>query len=140
MRGLCMFVAAPLQTASGKTHTVEGSLSPAQMQQLARNGVEALFSPSFASASGAFPPPTSPAPPLTVGSGAIAAAGDKAGGLASQAGLIPRLVRGLFDAIALADAHTGFTMSCQLIEIYNEGLRDLLQVRVCCPRGLAGRI
>lgn len=95
------------------------------MQMLARNGVEALF---------AAPPSTPhsmPSPsPFTQSIGgvaAIAAVSDKAGGLASQAGLIPRLVRGLFEAIAQAGEHVGFTMSCQLIEIYQEGLRDLLQ-------------
>ena len=89
------------------------------MQMLARNGVEALFAPP--------PTPTSQTSLARSPFGGATAVGDKAGGLASQAGLIPRLVRGLFEAVASAGADVGFTMSCQLIEIYNEGLRDLLQ-------------
>jgi hypothetical protein len=95
-----------LQTASGKTYTVEGSLTAAQMQMLAKGGIEMLFGG---------------APATPGGNGAADAT------VAAQAGLIPRLVRGLFDAITQADSHTSFTMSCQLIEIYQEGLRDLLQ-------------
>jgi hypothetical protein len=97
------------QTASGKTYTVEGSLSASQMQSLAKGGVEVLFG----------------GPPATPGGGG-GGGGSVDATVAAQAGLIPRLVRGLFEAVAQADSHTSFTMSCQLIEIYQEGLRDLL--------------
>jgi hypothetical protein len=99
-----------LQTASGKTFTIEGSLSPSQMQSLARRGAEALhLEPSSAT-------------PLSPDSEAHDAT------VAVQAGILPRLVQGLFAAISAQSVEkTTFTMSCQFIEIYQEGLNDLLQ-------------
>ena len=43
-----------------------------------------------------------------------------------DAGLLYRLVRGLFSGVASAGSSRTFTLSCQYIEIYKEGLRDLL--------------
>ena len=109
------------------------------MQALARSGADAL-APGAPSALPAASPATpsrlsgsasAAAAAATAAAAAAAAAGDKdkSGGVASQAGLLPRLVRGLFEAVAAANSHTSFEMSCQLVEIYPEGRRDLLQVR-----------
>jgi len=96
---------------SGKTHTIEGCLTPVQVKALA---------------SGALPDPFvsvqhgSDEPSISADAGVTAE-------LASKAGMIHRLVHGLFVAIGAAGADSSFKLSAQFIEIYNEGLRDLLQ-------------
>lgn len=117
----------PLQTASGKTHTIEGCLTPPQVKALA---------------SGAFPTLFAPSSPLLHDGGAGGATETlgSAAEIASRAGLIHRLVHGLFLAIDAAGADTSFKLSCQLIEIYNEGLRDLLQKGITAEtRRVGGR-
>jgi hypothetical protein len=136
------------QTASGKTWTIDGCLSAPQMQALARSGAQLLLPREAAG-------PTAPAGGVTLASLNAAAAGT--GGhdtsrtaappsaaeadiamtapereLASRAGLIPRLILGLFDAIARHETgdETTFSVSCQHVEIYQEGLRDLLQMGI----------
>jgi hypothetical protein len=45
----------------------------------------------------------------------------------SRAGILPRLVAGLFDAISDAEAaNSEFTLTASAVEIYNEVIRDLL--------------
>ena len=101
------------QTASGKTHTVEGCLSPAQVRALASGSFPNIFAATSLD-------------PRCPGTGMIERGPDVLD-ISSRAGLIHRLMHGLFSAIDEAGADTSFKLSCQLVEIYNEGLRDLLQ-------------
>lgn len=43
-----------------------------------------------------------------------------------QRGVIPRLVRGLFDQISKQPEDIEFSMKVSFVEIYNEKIRDLL--------------
>uniref|UniRef100_A0A0K6SAM5 Kinesin motor domain-containing protein n=1 Tax=Chromera velia CCMP2878 TaxID=1169474 RepID=A0A0K6SAM5_9ALVE len=43
-----------------------------------------------------------------------------------EAGLIPRVIRDLFAAVAAKRSQTDFEVSCTFLEIYNEEIRDLL--------------
>lgn len=137
--GLMFFPGTLVQTASGKTHTIEGCLTPPQVKALASGAFPNLFraataqsapdGAALADASASDTPDVfglldAPSAPLISGAGGAEVA---AADVAARAGLIHRLIHGLFHAIDAAGADTSFKLSCQLIEIYNEGLRDLLQ-------------
>merc|ERR1719272_1252743 len=45
----------------------------------------------------------------------------------AEAGLLPRAVRHIFEAICADEGGTEFAVSCSYLEIYKEVVRDLLQ-------------
>ena len=49
------------------------------------------------------------------------------GGNESEAGILPRAVRAIFDAICEDTSGAEFAVSCSYLEIYKEAVRDLLQ-------------
>jgi hypothetical protein len=126
---------------SGKTHTMMGQLSDAELSGLCSGAItvgELLGTRTDAGAAGA--PASGPGSASGASGSSIAGASASAGGvgaaggggaaaapsIAERAGLAPRLLASIFAAIQAEPPGFSFSLQASFLEIYNERIRDLL--------------